>query len=344
MPHELIEQGFLVKPSYFSPSLADLESIGTPLNGDFDEGQLAIACDRPELIGQIVRDWQNLAYGRRTIAFAVNVTHARHLAEAFIRAGIPAAYVDGTMPAKVTEPIYKQLGRGEILVLCSCMKLVEGFDVPSVSAVLLCRPTYSKALHFQQIGRGLRLCPETAKRDCVVIDQAGNILGRHSFVEELKAISLDKGEDTKSCEAPKKICFKEQGGCGAILYASVPRCPQCGYVFPKPKKTYFVPTLQQLISEEDFERYEFYREKIREAYQKNFAPGWAAMTFKERFGHWPPDAWARDAVFGDHPTEVQRLSYKSYLQALAQRKDKPESWIERYMNLEFGAMSVAEPS
>lgn len=335
MPHDLIDSGFLVKPGYFSPSQADLESVGTTVSGDFDEGQLALACDRPELIQQIVRDWHNLAYPRRTIAFAVNVNHSQHLRDAFLRAGIPAAHVDGTMHSKVANQIYEQLSAGEILVLCSCMKLVEGFDVPSVSAVLLCRPTQSKALHFQQIGRGLRLCPETDKRDCIVIDQAGNIL-RHGFVEDLKAISLDRGEDAQEGEVPKKICPPEQGGCAAILYASVPRCPKCGYVFPKPKKVYFVPTLQHMLSEEDFERHEFYCQHIKTAYQRNFVPGWAAITFKDRFGHWPPDAWARGAVFGDHPTQVQRRSYYRYLQAIAQRKEKSEAWVERYMSLEFG--------
>lgn len=99
---------------------------------------------------------------------------------------------------------------------------------------------------------------------------------------------------------------------------------------------YFVPTLQQLLSEQDFERYKFYCQHIKTAYQRNFAPGWAAMTFKDRFGHWPPDAWARGAVFGDNPTQVQRGSYYSYLQAIAQRKEKPEAWVQRHMELEFG--------
>lgn len=56
MPYELIDSGFLVKPDYFSPSQADLEKVGTAVNGDFNEGQLALACDRQELSEQMVRD------------------------------------------------------------------------------------------------------------------------------------------------------------------------------------------------------------------------------------------------------------------------------------------------
>lgn len=334
MPHALIDAGYLVKPSYFSVNQADLEKVGT-VAGDFDEGQLALACDQPELVQQIVRDWQCLALERRTIAFGVNVSHARHLCLAFQAAGVPSAYVSGSTPAKETNRIYQQLADGEIKVLCSCMKLVEGFDVPSVSAVLLCRPTKSKALHFQMVGRALRLSPETDKRDAVIIDQAGNVQ-RHGFVEDLKEISLDQGQKPQGMEAPKKICPIEHGGCGAILYAFQMKCSQCSYIFKQSQKIYLVPGLSQLLSEEDLERYEFYREKLRTAFQKGFAPGWAAMTFKERFGHWAPDSWAKGAMFGFSPTQNQQAEYQSYLQAIARRKEKPDLWVQRYMDLEFG--------
>jgi hypothetical protein len=114
------------------------------------------------------------------------------------------------------------------------------------------------------------------------------------------------------------------------------KCPECGYIFELPKKVYLVPGLEQLLSEEDIERYEFYRSKLREAHQKSFAPGWAAMVFKERYGHWSPDAWAIGAIFGDNPTVNQQTSYRNYLSAIARRLEKPSSWIQRHMELEFG--------
>lgn len=154
MPSDLINQGFLVKPSYFSPNEADLQMVGTTVSGDFDEGQLALACDRPELIQQVVQDWLRLAWGRRTIVFAINVQHSQHLVEAFQASGINAAHVDGSTPVKLANQIYEQLESGITTVLCSCMKLTEGFDICSVSAVALCRPTKSKALFVQMVGRG----------------------------------------------------------------------------------------------------------------------------------------------------------------------------------------------
>ncbi len=335
LPKDLIDAGFLVKPSYFSLSIADLKSVGTTVSGNFDEAQLALACDRPELIAQTVLDWHKLARLRRTIAFAVNVAHARHLASAFTASGVSATFIDGSVPPKCANQIYHQLATAEIQVLCSCMKLVEGFDVPAVEAVLLCRPTHSRSLHFQMLGRGLRQSPETGKTDCIIIDQVGNVQ-RHGFVEDVREVSLAPSQSPESEEGPKKICPPEHGGCAAIIYGFQMRCTQCGYIFPRPKKVYLVPQLEQLLSQEDIERYEFYRQILKQAYEKNFDPGSSAHTFRSKFGHWPPNAWARGAVFGYQPNQLQRNSYHIYLSALAQRKQKPQSWIDRYMSFEFG--------
>lgn len=333
MPGQLIDQGYLVKPAYYGSETPDLQDV-TIVAGEFDEGQLALACDRPELIEQIVQDWKLLAFGRRTIAFAVNVQHSQHLCEAFLSQGIPTAHVDGTTPIKVREQTYQQLAEGTITVLTSCQALSEGFDVPSVSAILLCRPTHSKALYMQQVGRGLRLSPETDKRDCLVLDQSGNVV-THGFIEEFKEASLRSGKESQAGEVAYKTCPLENEGCGAIIYAAFPKCPQCNYVFPLPKKTYFIPSLQQLLSQSDYERHEFYRQKIREAYERKFAPGWAALIFKEQYGHWPPDPWSFGAIFGKNPTPDDQAKYQNYLQAIAERKEKPDSWVKRYMELEF---------
>ena len=156
MPHKLIDSGYLSKPSYYGLHQPDLQRVKT-VAGDYDEHQLAIARDKPELIAQLVEEWRKLAYGRRTIVFAVNVQHSQNICTAFNNCGIPAAHVDGKTSIKQRTEIYKQLAAKDIYVLCSCMTLTEGFDVPSVNAVILARPTQSIALYHQMVGRGLRL-------------------------------------------------------------------------------------------------------------------------------------------------------------------------------------------
>lgn len=58
--------------------------------------------------------------------------------------------------------------------------------------------------------------------------------------------------------------------------------------------------------------------------------------FKDKYGYWPPRAWARGAVFGDCPTQKNKRDFRRYLQSVAQRKEKPEDWVKRYLTLEFG--------
>jgi superfamily II DNA or RNA helicase len=333
MPYELIEQGYLVKPCYFGLPQADLDRVGT-ISGDFDESELAIVCDQPELVQNIVREWQRIAYGRRTIVFAVNVAHSKHLCETFQGAGFPAAHVDGTTPLKERDRIYAQLAAGEILILCSCQALTEGFDCPSVSAILLSRPTKSRALYMQMVGRGLRLCEEIEKRDCVVLDQSGNVQ-RFGFIEDLEEITLDVGQAPGSRDAPMKQCPPEKEGCGAMLYAFQMKCPHCQYEFFH-KKIPLITSLESHLSPEDQQRRDFYRSRINEGFSKKYLPSWAVMSFKDQYGYWPPFAWALHCLYGESPGMKNFREYYDHLSAIAERKDKDGDWIQRQMLLEFG--------
>jgi superfamily II DNA or RNA helicase len=333
MPQELIDSGFLVKPSYYGVERPNKSQVKIDPDGEFNQSDLALATDTPEQIATIVSYWRRLAYNRRTIAFAVNVKHSKHICEAFNNAGIPASHVDGDTPYKKREKIYEQLDKGEILVLSSCEALTEGFDVPSVSAILLCRATQSKSLNVQMIGRGLRLSPSTDKRDCIVLDFVGNIR-RHGFIEDLKDISLAVGKEPGSGVAPTKLCPISDGGCGAILYTFQLVCSNCGYHF-EIRRLMLALGLSQLIRPDDVERIQFYRAKLQEAFEKNFAPGWAAKVFQELYGHYPPWDWGKSAVFEFESTHKERERFKQYLIESASRLQKDNFWIERYWKREF---------
>ena len=335
MPYQLIEAGFLVKPSYYSLKQPNLDEV--KIKGiEFDNKQLAVTCNTPELIEATVKDWFRLAYGRRTIAFTVDVSHAKNLAAAFEKHGIPSAYVSGKTSTKIRHKIYKQLEDRKILLLASCAALSEGFDVPAVNAVFLCRPTKSKALYFQQVGRGLRISSDTGKQDCIVLDKAGNVL-QHGFVEDLKEVSLTPGKEKgEGGEAPMKVCPEDDDGCGAILYSFQIVCPHCGYKFERKLLRNFLK-LARVMNDEDWKKLEIYRSKLRQAYQKSYDPAWAAAIFIKNFGFFPPWDWGKGAVFGEQPTDEHRSNYQRHLMAIASRKNKDKDWIEKYFGLEFGS-------
>jgi superfamily II DNA or RNA helicase len=96
------------------------------------------------------------------------VEHAKNLAEEFKTAGIKSDMVHGGMSREDRDRIINEYRNGDIQVLTNCQVLTEGFDVPATSCVIVARPTKSRGLYQQMVGRGLRRHP--GKGECVVID------------------------------------------------------------------------------------------------------------------------------------------------------------------------------
>ncbi len=104
--------------------------------------------------------------GRKAVAFCVNVRHGEDLAELFRRSGVAARSVSGRMPRVDREKYLTAFHKGDLRVLCACDILNEGWDCPDVEVLLMARPTLSKVIYMQQIGRGTRKAPG---KECVVV-------------------------------------------------------------------------------------------------------------------------------------------------------------------------------
>ena len=178
---EAISDGYLCGIDYRAVKTGcDLSDVRFDYRaGDFAISQLAQTVNTPERNEFAVETWLSLAEGRKTIAFCVDVKHAHDLAETFRAYGVEAQTVTGQTPLEERRAMLKAFARGEIPVITNCQVLTEGFDDPAVDCLLLARPTASKALYVQMVGRGLRLYP--GKKDCLVIDLLDNS-SRHSLV------------------------------------------------------------------------------------------------------------------------------------------------------------------
>jgi superfamily II DNA or RNA helicase len=114
---------------------------------------------------------------RKAVAFCVNVRHAEEIARLFLERGVPARSVSGAMPVGAREDVLKAFADGELRMLCACDILNEGWDCPDVEVLLMARPTLSKIIYMQQLGRGTRKAP--GKESLVVFDFVDNA-GRYS--------------------------------------------------------------------------------------------------------------------------------------------------------------------
>ncbi|NJL97758.1 MAG: DEAD/DEAH box helicase [Synechococcaceae cyanobacterium SM2_3_2] len=243
---DLIEAGYLVPPMVYGhpPDSLDTRTIRI-LGGDYDRHELALKCNTSAMTAALVKEWQQRAAGRRTLAFAVDRLHAQAIAAAFRAAGIPAESLDGTTSERQRRQMYGRLRRGETLVLSSCGVLNEGFDEPSVSALLLARPTRSRVLYLQQVGRGLRPDPSSGKQDCIILDQAGNSW-RLGLPTDPLVLNLEADLHTRSGTAPLKRC----PDCTAILPMATRLCPVCHHAFIRDWRMELLDTLEPIAAQQ----------------------------------------------------------------------------------------------
>jgi hypothetical protein len=138
----------------------------------------------------IVNTYLNHVPGRKAVAFCVNVRHGESLAELFRHAGVPARSVSGRMPRPDREKYLAQFHQGDLRVLCACDILNEGWDCPDVEVLLMARPTLSKVVYMQQLGRGTRMAP--GKECLVVIDFVDNSLKYNQSLNLHRVVGASK--------------------------------------------------------------------------------------------------------------------------------------------------------
>ena len=158
--------------------------------GDFAVNELAQVIDIPERNALIADTYLEHGEGRRGVVFGVKVEHALHLAEAFRERGVACEAVYGDMPEEQRRDVLQRYADHELQVLTNVGVLTEGWDVPDTDIIMMARPTKSRGLYVQCVGRGLRIAPN--KKDCLLIDfvdlakrhdlcGAGTLAGKKKF-------------------------------------------------------------------------------------------------------------------------------------------------------------------
>lgn len=110
----------------------------------------------PERNQIIVDTYLNLVKYKKTVVFCASVRHANEITELFQQKGVRSKAVSGTLESSDRTRILDDYENGEINVLCACDLLNEGWDSPRTEVLFMARPTLSKTLYLQQLGRGMR--------------------------------------------------------------------------------------------------------------------------------------------------------------------------------------------
>ncbi len=229
---ELIRGGFLVPLRVYGPAeRLDLRKVRyDKKRRDFAPGSAGKAMSSTKLLGDALAHYRKHAFGLPTFIYCCNRKHAEHVCEVFNRANISTEVMDGNTPKTSRAAMFERLDSGETKCITNIGVLTEGVDYPPLRCQVILRPTLSRCLHLQYLGRGMR--PAPGKRDCIVLDHADNFR-RHGFPQDpqkwsLKGRAKQARPSTKKAPAPKaKRCPK----CKQMVSAAVTTCPACGYVW-----------------------------------------------------------------------------------------------------------------
>lgn len=222
------EGGYLVPilPAVVVETNMDMDKVHRGRDGDLSGGDLGKALEESGAIAQIADAYKEHAADRKGVAFTPTIATAHALAAELVKRGITAEAVDGGTEAGLRRAILARLKSGETQVVVNCAVLTEGFDEPSISCVVVARPTRFHGLYVQMIGRGTRLYP--GKKDLMVLDIVG-ASNRHELIG-LVDLGLDMdGERDKKEPGEAQAC----PSCGVPCEFEEHRCRLCQRYLPR---------------------------------------------------------------------------------------------------------------
>ncbi len=150
-------------------------------NGRFDPDKLSNKLATLARSRHALREWRKRKQ-QRTLAFCVSIAHAEFMANQFDKEGVACAAVYAGSSLSRADAL-ERLRDGRLEVIFSVDLFNEGVDLPAIDTVMMLRPTESKILFLQQLGRGLR--KSEGKEKLIVLDFIGN---HKSFLHKPQAL------------------------------------------------------------------------------------------------------------------------------------------------------------
>ena len=134
--------------------------------GDFNGRELAELMEYETTLHKVADPLLKLARWKKTLVFCVSVAQAERMAEILNRHKPHCArFITGKTPDDERRLTLQDYRAGRFQFLVNVGVFTEGFDEPSIELVAIARPTKSRALYAQMIGRGTRPLPGLVDSD-----------------------------------------------------------------------------------------------------------------------------------------------------------------------------------
>lgn len=247
---ELVETGYLVPINYFNKpkieGLDDIKRIGTDLNAK----ELEALFKNKAIYGGIIDNYLELARDKTTLIFCQSVKQSDEVAKQMRMAGHNFESIHGkTAKAKQRELL--QAARKQQVNLVTCDLLTYGVDVKAIEHIIMLRRTWSVALFYQIIGRGLRPFENEdtgyIKKYLSIADHVGNFdIHGHPFSDRIW--NFEGGKKRKITKAVSSDTLKLCQNCWMYFDGNV--CPHCGTMRDIKQKPDMIVVEGRLVKEE----------------------------------------------------------------------------------------------
>lgn len=236
------KRGMLCLPITKSPNFKfNLDGLHTRM-GDFITEELSKAFDNDHVTHMALEESLQLSKDRNKIMiFAIDREHCKHIVEYLENKGEKATMVDGTLDKKEREQRIKDFKNGNYRFMVNIAILATGFDEKAIDCLIFLRPTQSRSLWVQAVGRGLR--PHPSKENCLVLDFGRNIERLGAINERLESKSDKKSNGKGNGQTPVKVCPE----CMTYNSTRAISCINCGYEFPKNTKLMEQASIQEIL-------------------------------------------------------------------------------------------------
>jgi superfamily II DNA or RNA helicase len=192
-------EGWLVPVRSMPARILGLDFSGVKdVAGDFNQGELSEIMEREGNLHGVADETVRRMGDRKVLVFCVSVAQSELLSEIFERHRPNCArFISGDTPPEERRQVLRDYAESRFQILVNCMVATEGFDCPDIGMVVVARPTKSRSLYAQMVGRGTRPLPNTVdglaeaedrraviassrKKDCIILDFCANA-GKHSL-------------------------------------------------------------------------------------------------------------------------------------------------------------------
>ena len=236
---EVIDRGYLVPYSYYGLT-DDVDYSHIRYQGlRYNVADLERLLIIPERNEAIIREYLAKGQGDKAIGFCVSIKHAERMAEAFNAVGITAAAIHSGSPNR--DALVQGFRENAFQVAFTVDLFNEGIDFPNVRVLLFLRPTESKTVFLQQVGRGLRLC--IGKDRVRILDFIGNY-ERANQVRKFLAKGSTTVEVDENGRKRRKLLYEYSIGC----------------------EVHFDESVEQILDRQDAKEMGITKDDLKEAY------------------------------------------------------------------------------